>query len=305
MRAQLTGLSLAILLAGGIAGAPRAQGGDPASREPARSPGQNATVLPQPDLSSVYCSGFVTDDKVPADTYVISGEESNVKMTFHQGDYVFINKGASQGAREGDQFSVIRASKDPLQVPWFKWQQKLSRAMGTHYDDIGRVRVTTVQPNVSIAQVAFSCGTMQRGDILRPYQDRPAPPYKDPSKFDIFAPVSGKPVAMVVTMRDFYQEAGAGSILYINLGTGQGVKVGDYLRVFRYQGSRHETSPQTAGYQDRLFGFGSTPVRYSWNNLPRQVLGEGIVLNVSRNSSTVLVTYSRIEIYTGDYVELE
>jgi hypothetical protein len=35
------------------------------------------------------------------------------------------------------------------------------------------------------------------------------------------------------------------------------------------------------------------------------VLGEGIVINVSRNSSTVLITYSTIDIYTGDYVEIE
>jgi hypothetical protein len=305
MRAQLTGLSLALLLAGGIAAAPRAAGGAPAGHGPARPQAQNAPVLPQPDVTSVYCAGFVTADKVPADTYVISGEESNAKLVFSQDEYVFINKGANQGVHVGDQFSVIRASKDALEVPWFRWQGKLMRAMGTLYDDIGRVRVTTVQPNVSIARVAFSCHEMQRGDIARPYEDRPAPPYKDPAQFDIFAPVSGKPVAMVVTMKDFFQQAGTGSIVYINLGTGQGVKVGDYFRVFRYQGSRDETAPQTAGYQDRLFGLGSTPLRYSWNNLPRQVLGEGIVLNVSRNSSTVLLTYSRIEIYAGDYVELE
>jgi hypothetical protein len=35
------------------------------------------------------------------------------------------------------------------------------------------------------------------------------------------------------------------------------------------------------------------------------VLGEGIVINVSGNSSTVFVTYSTIEIYAGDYVEIE
>jgi hypothetical protein len=39
--------------------------------------------------------------------------------------------------------------------------------------------------------------------------------------------------------------------------------------------------------------------------LPREVLGEGIVINVSRNSATVLLTYSRSGIYAGDYVEVE
>ena len=54
-----------------------------------------------------------------------------------------------------------------------------------------------------------------------------------------------------------------------------------------------------------LYGFGSNPKHYAWNDLPREVLGEGIVLNVSPNSATVLVTVLRREIYSGDYVELE
>ena len=166
MRAQLVGLSLAFLVAGGIADAPMSRG-TPQPQD------QNAQSTHQPDLSSVYCSGKVTDDKVPTDAYIISGEESNAKTEFHQGDYVFINKGSNQGVREGDQFSVIRAEKDPLSVVWFKWQKKLLGAMGTLYSDVGRVRVTTVQPNVSIAKVAFSCVPMLRADIVRPYEDRP------------------------------------------------------------------------------------------------------------------------------------
>jgi hypothetical protein len=39
--------------------------------------------------------------------------------------------------------------------------------------------------------------------------------------------------------------------------------------------------------------------------LPREVLGEGIVLNASRNAATVYVTFSSADIYTGDNVEIE
>jgi hypothetical protein len=54
-----------------------------------------------------------------------------------------------------------------------------------------------------------------------------------------------------------------------------------------------------------MYGFGSAPARYQWNELPREILGEGIVINVSRNSSTVAITHSTIEIYAGDYIEIE
>jgi hypothetical protein len=93
--------------------------------------------------------------------------------------------------------------------------------------------------------------------------------------------------------------------MYVNLGAAQGVKVGDYMRLFRYQGKDIEAVPQTKGYAYQIYGFGSTPARYEWKDLPREVLGEGIVLNASRNAATVFVTFSSVEIYAGDNVEIE
>jgi len=263
------------------------------------------TAPSQPGYSTVYCSGFVSDQKVPDATRLVSGEQSNDKITFARGDYVHINRGLEKGVRVGDRYSVVRPEADPTDVPWFKWQAKLMKAMGTHYLDAGQIRVVNVQPKIAIAEVIMSCDYMQRGDIVLPFQERPEPAFKDPGTFDHFAPVSGKPVAMVVQSRDYQQSAGQGNTVYVNLGTEKGVKVGDYFRIFRYQGSMAEYAPQTKDYQDRLYGFGSSPGRYNWNDLPREVLGEGIVINVSRNASTMFITYSSIDIYTGDYIEIE
>jgi len=110
---------------------------------------------------------------------------------------------------------------------------------------------------------------------------------------------------MIVQSKDYQQSAGQGNTVYVNLGTEKGVKVGDYFRIFRYQGTLAELTPQTKDFQDRLYGFGSSPGRYRWNDLPREVLGEGVVINVSRNASTMFVTFSSADIYTGDYVEIE
>lgn len=291
MRARLAVLSLVVFLGAAVSSAQNAT--------------QTTPAVAQTDFTSVNCSGFVTDQRVPDGIRLISGEQSNVKITFARGDKVYINRGQDKGVRVGDRFSVVRPEVDPSAVQWFKWQTKLMKAMGTAYMDEGQVRVVNVQPKVAIAEVTFSCGYMERGDILQPYQDRPAPPFKDPAAFDHFAPVSGKPVAMVVAGTNFTQLFGRNHAIYVNLGTKQGVKVGDYFRIFRYQGSMAETVPQTKGYQYAVYGFGSAPARYEWNDLPREVLGEGIVLNVSGNSSTVMITYSTIEIYAGDYVEIE
>src|ERR1035441_2174394 len=39
----------------------------------------------------LYCSAVVTDQSVPNDAYVISGENSDYKLTFRPGNYVYIN----------------------------------------------------------------------------------------------------------------------------------------------------------------------------------------------------------------------
>lgn len=289
-----------------------------------------AGTATQPDYSFINCAGFVSDQKVSNEIRLVSGEQSNYKITFARGDYVYINRGQDKGVRVGDRFSVVRPEiadylglngiplagdiyntvghqkeADPDNVEWFKSQHKILRAMGTTYSDLGQIRIVNVLPRVSVGQITFSCGYMQRGDILRPFEERPTPPYKDAAAFDHFAPISGKPVATLVTGTGFIQTFGRNDTGYVNIGNAQGVKVGDYLRIFRYQGQMNQYTPQTKGDQYEIYGFGSAPGKYAPKDLPREVLGEGIVLNVSRNSATILITYSTIEIFAGDYVEVE
>ena len=256
----------------------------------------------RPNYADVYCSGAVTKESVSHDTYIVSGEESVRQATFAQGDYVYINKGSADGVKVGDQFSISRPVTDFGRVKWFESQHTLMRAMGTQWLDVGRVKVVSLTEKVAIAEIVFTCAFMQRGDYVTPYAARPTPTLRF-DKFDRFAPVSGKSVGMVVTGKEFIQQVGTFDVVYVNLGTSQGVKEGDYMRIFRYQGTRHDTAYTTWSYQDRMYGYGSTPARYTWKDLPREILGEGIVLRVSENAATVLITHSLKEIYMGDYVE--
>ncbi len=254
--------------------------------------------------SDIYCSGLVTNQAIPRDAYVISGENSSYKTSFMPGDYVYINRGGNQGVKVGDLFEVIRPVHDPARSQWFKWQNQLDRAMGTTYADIGQLRVVHVQAKTATAELKMSCDFMQRGDIVRPFTARPTPAFHN-TKLDLFAPPSGKKTGMVVITKNFGMVSGTGRIVYVNLGSAQGVKVGDYFRVFRYQGSHNSTIYEARDSAYKVYGFGSTPVAYHWDDLPRQVLGEGIVLRTGPNASTVLLTTTREEIFDGDYVEIE
>jgi hypothetical protein len=254
----------------------------------------------------MYCSGVVTTDSVPQDTYIISGVESDQRIIFSQTNFVFINKGAKQGVRVGDQFQVIRPEYDQqMQTLWVTWQASVTKAMGTTYADLGRLRVASVQENTSTAEIVHSCDYIERGDIVQPFTPRPAPQYKAAVKFDQFAPPSGKAKAMIVSTPLFGVVGGTGNIVYVNLGAKQGVQVGNYFRMFRYQDNHHDEVYEIPKADYMTFGFGAAPKPYGWSELPRDVLGEGIVLRVGPNSSTVLITNSLRDIYIGDYVEIE
>ena len=265
-----------------------------------------------PFPNNVYCSGVVTSEAVPHGTYVITGEESNALIAFSQNDYVYVNRGSSQGVKVGDQFLVVRPVEDTIKIDWTKWQTSILHKMGTVWEDEGRLRVTAVRPNVSIAQVQHACEYLQRGDIALPFVERPEPALKPEANFDRFAPANGKPLAMIITGKRFQQQVGRNDIVYVNLGSQQGVKVGNYFRIFRYTGTQNETAFQTPrfafdvdGDLGPTYGYGRVSKEYNWTNVPREDIGEGVVLRTGPNSATVLITLSLREIYAGDYVELE
>jgi hypothetical protein len=271
---------------------------------------QNATTVP--DEKDLYCAGTITTEAVPRDTYLISGEESDNKIVFNTGDVVYINKGSNKGVKVGDQFSVIRPVENLLKVDWTKWQSAILKSMGTVWDDEGRLVVTSVRPDLSIARISHGCDSLQRGDIVLPFMERPAPPIHVAGNLDRSTPLTGKPLAMIITARNFLAEAGTNDIVYVNLGNVQGVKVGDYFRIFQYTGTQHEIAFQTPRYAFDVdgdlgptVGFGSASKKFDWTNVPREVLGEGLVLRTGPNSATVLITTITREIFAGAYVELE
>jgi hypothetical protein len=246
---------------------------------------QSKPMRPSPGV--VYCSGIVTTEPVPRNTYVITGEGSDYRIVFNDGDDVFINKGSDDGVKAGDEFQVVREVQDPYVVQWTEWEQHILNKMGRLWNDEGQLKVLVARPEIKIE-----------------------------SHFDRFAPSNGKPMAMIITGKNYIAAMGDQDIAYVNLGSAQGVKVGDYFKIFRYQGTQTETIYQTPRYafdqnygmsvnDVHILGFGSVPKKWNWSNVPRQDIGEGIVLRTAPNSSTVLITLSLSEIYPGDYVELE
>lgn len=269
-------------------------------------PDANAQQVEQhPTPGQIYCSGLLTSAAVSRETYMITGEESDTKIVFDQGDYVYINRGSSEGTREGEEFLVTRTINNPMYINWYHYQNLDIRSLGKVWEDEGRIRVVKTLPNVSIAEIEESCDYMQRGDVVQPFEERPSPVIKPAIHFERFAAPEGGAEGQVVMGKSFEMALGMNSIAYVALGEMKGVREGDYLRFVRYEGRTHDVLYQTSDMAFRVEGFGSAPGSHSWQDLPREVLGEGVVLRTGPQSASVLITFSLREIYPGDYVEIE
>ena len=270
---------------------------------------QPATVSHTASLTTqrdVYCSGMMTTAPVSRSTEIVSGEQSMYKISFYEGDYVYINRGADKGVKVGDVFSVMRPVDNWTGIPWFTSQDGLMRSMGQMWEDEGRIKIIGVQPKVSVAQImSGSCNFIQRGDIVEPFVEREVPELKSEANFDRLAPSSGKAKGRIVVAKGFGISSGTDDIVYVNLGSKRGVKAGDYLRIYRYQNNEDNLVFQTPEMETHVEGFGSAPAGISPKDLPREILGEGVVLRATPNAATVLVTLSLREIYDGDHCEVE
>ncbi|MFQ5817964.1 MAG: OmpA family protein [Terriglobia bacterium] len=262
---------------------------------------------PQPSYKDIYCAGFISSTRLAPTLTILVGEDAVGRLTYSPQDYLYLNRGGDGGVQVGQEYLVVRPVRDSTLIESFKPQNRILRNIGIPYQDVGRVRVHVVHETTATAQIVHLCAAMQNGDILIPFQERLVPDYQDRGRFDRFAPFSDGEVAMVVAARDFPGIIATSDAIYINLGTNRGVRVGDYFRIFRYAtGTLYEAAKR--GAMARVRGYSGQGISYAppkRKDLPREALGEAMVIWVDADSATALVTYAVSEIHPGDYVELQ
>jgi len=263
----------------------------------------------------VYCSGFIAASPFPRDLEVIGGLDAAGRLIYSQYDYIYLSRGSDGGLQVGQRYTVVRRYDqeftDPDPVEGFPKQKELLKAMGKLYLDIGQVEVAAVNATTATAMVTAACDPVQMGDVLIPFQERPIPEYRPANGFDRFAAPTG-PEGTVLMGKDFQFQMGQNDIAYTNLGSGDGIKPGDYLRFYRYgrgtefEGYKGVVRGQWRHYQGVPRWTDPIPIdTKTRNRLPRELIGEGMVVHTEANSSTVLVTLSLMEIHSGDFVEVQ
>ena len=269
-----------------------------------------------PTAADIYCAGFLTKDRVPDANYVNGGLQTPTSTKFETGELVYL---AGTGYQAGQLYSIVREMRDANEYEIYAGERKVLAAAGHPYGEIGRVRVVDTRSHSAIAQVEFSCDPINPGDVAVPFVEKPPVTFHVPGHFDRFAPSNGKLSGRIVLGKDFDSVLGTGMKLYMNMGSNQGVKVGDYFRVVRSYTATlrdpvdslsfkartsEDTQMRPPAFEANRFTKTKGP-NIHVGDLPRRAVGEVVVVNVTPTSSSAMIVFALEDVYAGDSVELD
>jgi len=269
-----------------------------------------------PTTADIYCAGFITKDRIPDANYVNGGLQTPTSTKFETGELVYL---AGSGYQAGQLYSIVREMRDANEYEIYPGERKVLAAAGRPYGEIGRVRVVDTRSHSAIAQVEFSCDPINPGDVAVPFVEKPPVAFHVPGHFDRFAPANGKLSGRIVLGKDFDSVLGTGMKLYMNMGSNQGVKVGDYFRVVRSYTATLRDPVDSLSFKARTSeDTQMRPPTFEANrftktkgpnihvgDLPRRAVGEVVVLNVTPTSASAMVVFALEDVYAGDTVEMD
>ena len=308
------------------------------TRTPAPSQQPPATIVPPTVVeapavsareSEVACGGFITMASPGGALEIVGAATERERRVFGQGDLIYLSGGTQHGLSAGQEFSVVR--------PRGRFRSRFSRKdgpLGVYTQEVGRVRVVRVRDRVSVAEVVRSCDSLLLGDLLRPAARRTVPAARTGVSLDRFADPTGKQTGRIVLARDGRELLSRDQVVFIDLGAEDNLKTGDYLTVFRplRHGTLVEYGDELAqntrrGFESDEFRGGKfsnqaqrlkdvdggaggptvkTPdIKRRRPAVPRQVVGELVVLHVEGRTATAVITRVIQEVHTGDHVEVQ
>jgi hypothetical protein len=295
---------------GNSAGSPTPQGSLPTT---ASFPIQRVQM---PTNADVYCAGFINRQSLPDANFVAGGLNTPTTTKFVKDDIVYLQ---GTGYNTGAEYEIVRALKDVNEYELFPGQAKLLKATGQPYAEVGRVRIIDTRSRAAVAQIEYSCDPINPGDTAIPFAEKSMVAFHPPMRFDRFLPTSSKVSGRIVMARDFDSELGTGQKIYFNVGSNQGVKVGDYFRATRqYEADLHDpvdslsfkaalsedTQKKQASVDPNFLTRSNGPIIHV-RDLPRRAVAEVVVIGTTPTTATGMIVFAMEDVHAGDDIELD
>jgi hypothetical protein len=270
-----------------------------------------------PTYADVYCAGFISKKTLPDANFVAGGLQTPGTTKFVRGDVVYLH---GSGYTVGAQYEILRELRDINEYEMYPGQKKLMKETGHPYGEIGRVRIIDTRSKSAIAQIEYSCDPINPGDTAVPFVEKPMVDFHLPVRFDRFFPPSNRVSGRIVMARDFDSVIGTGQKVYLNVGSNQGVKVGDYFRAVRsytadlkdpvdslsfYAAISEDTQMKQPSVDRSMWEPRTNGPNIHVRDLPRRAVGEIVVIGVTPTSATGMIVFALEDVHAGDGVELD
>lgn len=269
-----------------------------------------------PTAADLYCSGFVGKKVESKDKFVTGGLESPSTTRFANGAAIFLN---GKGYEAGQEYTVIRELKDVNRYELFAGQWAALKAAGQPYAELARVKVIDTRSKSAVAQVEFSCDPIVPGDLVVPFVERQTLAFHPPMRFDRFVPANGQLSGRILLAKDFDSQLGTGGKVYLNIGSSQGLKVGDFLRAVRsyevdlrdpvdslsFKASAAEPTQLKNPTVEPSFLNNTGGAQIHVSDMPRRALGEIVILSTTPSTATGMIVFAMEPVLVGDKVELD
>jgi len=273
--------------------------------------------IPTPTYADLYCAGFISKHVLPDANYIQGGLETPTTTKFVRGDVVYLR---GSGYTAGAEYEIVRALQDINKYEMFPGQHKVLKEAGQPYEEVGRVKIIDTRSKAAIGQIEYSCDGINPGDTAIPFAEKQVIAPHGPLRFDRFLPASSSKVSgRIVMAKDFDSVVGTGSKVYINVGSNQNIKIGDYLRIVRsYQSDlkdpvdslsfraaiAEDTQKKMPSFDPQMFEKGNGPVIHV-RDLPRRAVGEIVILGVTDTTATGMIVFANENVMPGDGVEVD
>jgi hypothetical protein len=269
-----------------------------------------------PTAADLYCAGFISKERIPDAKYIDGGLQTPNTTKFTNGEMVYL---AGTGYQQGQEYTIVRELRDVNEYEFFEGQRRMINNLGHPYSEVGRVKVLDARSHSAVAEVEFSCDPINPGDVATPFVEKPPIAFHPPVHLDRFAPPNGKLTGRILLGKDFDGTLGTGGKVYLNFGSNQGTKVGDYFRAVRpynldlkdpvdslsFKASTSEdTQKNLPTFEAKRWTRTKGP-NIHVADLPRRAIGEVVIVGVTPTTATGMIVFALEDVHPGDAVELD
>jgi hypothetical protein len=183
-----------------------------------KKPDEKQSLISESDL---YCSFFIWETELP-DFQIIGSELEFEKSLYSDGDRIYVNKGRNDGIAPGQVFLALEVGEG-------------LRGYGRLTQRQGRVRIVNIDDTYSTAVVEKSCGQLEKGNFLVPFEEKKSISGEDLG-YDVYTPEAVEMDGQIIFLERGYVQIGKNQLALIDLGTQNGIRAGQQLIVFKDQG---------------------------------------------------------------------